>query len=127
MHSSILAKGWLYFERQFRLTLLLLLKDSHELVNLINQQPIKRHNNNVFEPLHKKGIIQLVLGKLRFVISLESQEQYTITNNFLHDSFKIFSLSFNLHLEVTYIDGGIIITFSVVTSSVCKTMLITTD
>ena len=78
MHSSILAKRWLYFERQFRLTLLLLLKDSHELGNLINQQPIKRHNNNVFEPLHKKGIIQLVLGKLRFVISMESQERYII-------------------------------------------------
>ena len=79
MRSSILAKRWLYFEHQFRLTLLLLLKDSHELGNLINQQPIKRHNNNVFEPLHKKAIIQLGLGKLRFVISLDSQEQYTIT------------------------------------------------
>ena len=63
------------------------------------------------------------MGKLRFVISLESQEQYTIINNFLHDNCKIFSLSF--HLEVTYIDGGITITFSVVTSSVCKPMLIT--
>ena len=123
MHSSILAKGWLYFERQFRLTLLLLLKDSHELVNLINLQPIKRHNNNVFEPLHKKGIIQLVLGKLRFVISMESQERYIIRNIFFfHDSFNIFFPSFNL--EITYIDGGIIITFNVFTSSGCKTVLI---
>ena len=54
------------------------MKDRHEYLNLINQQPIKARNN-MFETLHKKAITQLGLEKLRFVISLDSQEQYTIT------------------------------------------------
>ena len=44
-------------------------------------QPIKPHNN-IFETFYKKAITQLGLGKFFFVISMESQEQYTINNNF---------------------------------------------
>ena len=80
---------------------------------------MKPHNNNTLETFYKKAIIQLGLGKLRFV-SLWSPE--TIYCKYFPAIFFVLLESFGRHV---YIDGGIVIAFSVVTCSACKARLIT--